>query len=67
MSSVFGFATVTKTLELEKERFATILHDKETNIKECVVFNKELPVNTKLYWEFDCRTKKTNYMITEMP
>ena len=41
MSSVFGFATVTKTLELEKERFATILHDKETNIKECVVFNKE--------------------------
>jgi hypothetical protein len=63
MSSVFGFATVVKTEKISEERVITLLHDKDTDIKECVAFNKEFPVGTQVYWEFDCRTKKTNYIV----
>lgn len=65
MSSVFGYATVVRTLQTGEQRFATLVHDKELDAKQVIILKKELPVNTKLYWEYDCRTKKTNWMQIE--
>lgn len=65
MSAVFGFAKVTKTVPLAENRIAHIVYDSELNEKQCVIFNQQLPIDTKLYWEFDCRDKKTRWMLAE--
>lgn len=65
MSAVFGFAKVTKTVPLTENKIAHIVYDSELNTKQCVIFNQQLPVDTKLYWEFDCCTEKTRWMLAE--
>ena len=65
MSAVFGFAKVTKTVPLAEKRIAHVVYDSELNTEQCVIFNQQLPVGTKLYWEFDCRDKKTQWMLVE--
>jgi hypothetical protein len=65
MSAVFGFAKVTKTVPLAENRIAHVVYDCELNAEQCVIFNQQLPIGTKLYWEFDCRDKKTRWMLAE--
>lgn len=65
MSAVFGFAKVTKTIPLAENRIAHVVYDSELNAQQCVIFSQQLPVGTKLYWEFDCRDKKTRWMLAE--
>lgn len=65
MSAVFGFAKVTKTVPLAENRIAHVVYDNELNAKQCVIFNQQLPIGTKLYWEFDCCTEKTRWMLAE--
>ena len=33
--------------------------DPDFQERKTVYSNRELPIGTKLYWEFDCRTSKT--------
>lgn len=63
MASVFGYATVTKVVKLEEKRIAHIIYDEDLQDKQVVIFAVELPVHTKLYWEFDCKEKKTHYTV----
>lgn len=65
MSAVFGFAKVTKTIPLAENRIAHVVYDSELNAQQCVIFNQQLPIGTKLYWEFDCCTEKTRWMLAE--
>lgn len=63
MASVFGYAVVTRVIPLQEGRIAHVIYDKELNDKQCVIFNQELPLNTKLYWEYDCKEQKTRYIV----
>lgn len=63
MSAVFGFATVTKVVKLEENRYAHKVYDDDLNTSQVIILSKELPLDTKLYWEFDCRTMKTHWML----
>lgn len=65
MSAVFGFAKVTKTVPLAENKIVHVVYDSELNTKQCVIFSQQLPVGTKLYWEFDCCTEKTRWMLLE--
>lgn len=59
MSSVFGIMTVEGNRISEDGRIILDCFDPDLKEHQIVHSSRALPVGTKLYWEFDCRTFKT--------
>lgn len=59
MSSVFGIMAVEGNRISEDGRIILDCFDADLKEHQIVYSNRALPVGTKLYWEFDCRTSKT--------
>ena len=62
MSSVFGYARVVKTLPI-KNKYIVKIYDEEYQESKLISSKEDLPIGTEVYWEFDCRTKKTEYIV----
>ena len=64
MSSVFGIMTVQR-VEIDKEGIVLHCYDAEYKDWYKVHSNKILSIDTKLYWEFDCRTSKMSFAVIQ--
>lgn len=59
MSSVFGFAHI---LQKEEDYLGTVYYCQDQDGAPMRFRTLQpVPMNAKLYWEFDCRTSETHY------
>lgn len=65
MSAVFGMCTVKSVHTSEDNKIILDAFDDAYNETYHITASKELPIGTKLYWEFDCRTSKMSFAVMQ--
>ena len=65
MSSTFGFYKVVSVKKNDSKDFPYLLDcvDPDTGEKPTISSNKECPINTRIYWEYNNKTHKMSLQV----